>query len=50
MVIHGPRTGIGAGLGFVPDDRKRAGILPDLSVMHNVTIGVLDRVKRVLLA
>jgi ABC-type sugar transport system ATPase subunit len=47
MVIHGPRTGIGAGLGFVPDDRKRAGILPDLSVMHNVTIGVLDRVKRV---
>ena len=50
MVIHGPRTGIGVGLGFVPDDRKRAGILPDLSVMHNVTIGVLDRVKRVLLA
>ena len=46
LVIDGPRTAIRAGLGFVPDDRKRAGILPDLSVMHNITIGILDRMKR----
>ncbi len=45
MVIGGPQAAIRAGLGFVPDDRKGAGILPDLSVMHNVTIGILERVK-----
>ncbi len=47
LVIDGPRTAIRAGLGFVPDDRKRAGILPDLSVTHNVTIGILERMKQV---
>lgn len=46
LVIDGPHTAIRAGLGFVPDDRKRAGILPDLSVMHNLTIGILDRMKQ----
>jgi len=46
LLIHGPRSAIGAGIGYVPDDRKRAGILPDLSVMHNITIGVLERIRR----
>jgi ABC-type sugar transport system ATPase subunit len=46
MVIDGPRTAIRAGLGFVPDDRKGAGILPDLSVTNNITIGILERVKQ----
>jgi len=44
--INRPRAAIHSGLGFVPDDRKRAGILPDLSVMHNVSIGMLDRLQR----
>ena len=30
----------------MPDDRKGAGILPDLSVQHNVSIGVLERLRR----
>ena len=28
----------------MPDDRKRKGILPDLSVMHNISIGILGRI------
>ena len=40
-IATGPRRAIRSGLGFVPNDRKRTGILPDLSVMHNVTIGIL---------
>jgi hypothetical protein len=28
------------------DDRKGAGILPDLSVLHNVSIGILERIQR----
>jgi ribose transport system ATP-binding protein len=46
LVIDGPRAAIHSGLGFVPNDRKRNGILPDLSVMHNVTIGILDRLHQ----
>jgi len=46
LVIDGPRAAIHSGLGFVPNDRKRNGILPDLSVMHNVTIGILDRMRQ----
>jgi ABC-type sugar transport system ATPase subunit len=34
LLIRGPRAAIRSGLGYVPDDRKAAGILPDLSVMH----------------
>jgi len=45
IAINGPQTAIRAGVGFVPDDRKKAGVLPDLSVMHNVTVGILDRVR-----
>jgi ABC-type sugar transport system ATPase subunit len=44
LLIQGPRAAIRSGLGYVPDDRKGAGILPDLSVMHNVTIGILERI------
>jgi len=47
ILINGPRTAIRSGLGFVPDDRKRAGTLPDLSVMQNVTIGILERLRQV---
>ena len=46
VVINGPSTAIGLGLGYVPDDRKRDGILPDLSVTHNISIGLLDRLRR----
>jgi ribose transport system ATP-binding protein len=44
-LIKGPRAAIRDGIGYVPADRKTAGILPDLSVIHNVTSGVLDRIR-----
>jgi len=46
LLMHGPRAAIRAGIGYVPEDRKRAGILPDLSILHNITIGVLERIRR----
>ncbi len=46
LLLHGPRAAIRSRLGYVPDDRKRSGTLPDLSVVHNITIGVLERIRR----
>ena len=46
LLMQGPRFAIRAGISYVPDDRKGAGILPDLSVLHNITIGVLERIRR----
>jgi ABC-type sugar transport system ATPase subunit len=41
----GPADAMKAGIGFLHEDRKAAGILPDLSVLHNLTISVLDKVR-----
>jgi ABC-type sugar transport system ATPase subunit len=41
-----PAEAIAAGVGFLHEDRKAAGILPDLSVRHNVTVSVLSRLRR----
>ena len=49
LAVRSPRDAIGAGLAYVPDDRKGAGILPDLSVQHNITISVIERLRRGLL-
>ena len=48
LAADNPQEAIRAGLAYVPDDRKGAGILPDLSVQHNVSIGVLERLRRAL--
>ena len=48
LVTRNPHEAIQAGLAYVPDDRKGAGILPDLSVEHNVSIGVLEHLRRAL--
>ena len=45
LLIRGPRAAIRDGIGYVPADRKTAGILPDLSVLHNISIGILDRIR-----
>ena len=42
---NGPADAMRAGIGFLHEDRKAAGILPDLSVRHNLTISVLDKVR-----
>ena len=46
LIIKGPLAAIRDRIGYVPADRKGAGILPDLSVIHNITIGVLERIRR----
>jgi ribose transport system ATP-binding protein len=38
---HAPRDAIRAGIGFVSEDRKSEGIIPDLSVRENITIAAL---------
>ena len=45
--MEGPRSAIRSGIGFVPSDRKQSGLLPDLSVKHNTSIGILDRLRQV---
>ena len=45
--ISGPRGAIRSKIGFVPPDRKQSGLLPDLSVKQNTSIGILDRLRRV---
>jgi ribose transport system ATP-binding protein len=53
MVLEGrtyapsqPRDAIDRGLGFVPEDRKMEGIVPDLSVAENMTLALLPRMSR----
>ena len=41
-----PAAALAAGVGFLHEDRKRAGILPDLSLRHNISISVLERMRR----
>ena len=41
--IRAPIDAIRAGIGMVPEDRKRHGIVPGLSVGHNITLAVLQR-------
>lgn len=36
--IHSPRDAIRFGVGFIPEDRRKKGIIPDLSVLTNITI------------
>ena len=48
LAIDGPRAAIHSSLGYVPEDRKRSGILPDLSVKHNISLGILDRLRQLI--
>ncbi|ACR29317.1 D-xylose ABC transporter ATP-binding protein [Burkholderia glumae] len=44
--IRAPLDAIRAGIAMVPEDRKRHGIVPQLSVGHNITLAVLQRFAR----
>ena len=43
---HRPRTAIAAGLAFVPDDRKSMGGFLGLSVADNISVTLLERLRR----
>jgi ribose transport system ATP-binding protein len=40
---------VAGGFMYMPEERKQQGILPDLSVKQNITISLLDKIKRMLL-
>ncbi len=42
--IRGPRDAVRAGIAYVPEDRKRDGIVPQLSIKDNISLSVLSRV------
>jgi galactofuranose transport system ATP-binding protein len=44
--ITSPRAAILAGLGFLSEDRKSEGIIPDLSVRENLSLALLPRLSR----
>jgi ABC-type sugar transport system ATPase subunit len=44
--VSQPRTALASGIGFVPDDRKRAGLLPTRSVAENLSIAWMPELTR----
>lgn len=47
MVFKNPRQAINAGIGLLPEDRKKQGIIPLLPVSINASLPVLRRFQRV---
>jgi galactofuranose transport system ATP-binding protein len=41
-----PRDAIGDGIGFLPEDRKVEGIVPEMSVRENITLALLPRLRK----
>jgi rhamnose transport system ATP-binding protein len=45
VAIDSPQTAIRHGIGYVPEDRRRHGVILDLPVAANATLAVLDRIS-----
>jgi ribose transport system ATP-binding protein len=46
VAVRTPRQAVRGGLGLVPEDRQRQGIVPGASWVHNLSLGVLPRLAR----
>ncbi|WP_026369335.1 sugar ABC transporter ATP-binding protein [Kallotenue papyrolyticum] len=46
VTIRSPRDAVALGIGYVPEDRKQQGLVLEMSVRHNITLGVLHRLTR----
>ncbi|TFC30255.1 sugar ABC transporter ATP-binding protein [Cryobacterium sp. TMT2-18-3] len=46
LKAHSPKAAIDAGMGFVPEDRRKQGLVMDLSVGRNTALTLRDRVAR----
>jgi ribose transport system ATP-binding protein len=46
--IDSPETAIRAGIGLLPEDRKQEGLVLMLSVLHNISMASLDKIKNML--
>ena len=44
--VDTPASAIAHGIGLVPEDRKRQGIVPQESAMHNLSLAILKRLSR----
>ncbi len=44
--VSSPRGAIETGIGLVPEDRKRQGLIPSESALHNTSLAILDRLSR----
>jgi ribose transport system ATP-binding protein len=44
--IRSPRDGVAAGIGFLPEDRKRQGLVLKMSVQHNIALSHLGPLSR----
>ena len=42
--LRSPSDAVKSGMGMVPEDRKKHGIIPSLSVKHNISLSDLDRI------
>ncbi len=41
-----PAAGLKAGIGLIPEDRKKQGLIMEMSVKNNISISVLDKVSQ----
>ncbi|HOX36539.1 MAG TPA: sugar ABC transporter ATP-binding protein [Candidatus Brocadiia bacterium] len=46
VAISAPRAALEAGIAYLSNDRKEAGIVPPMSVLHNMTLGSLKALTR----
>ena len=46
--LNSPRSSVGAGVGLVPEDRKRQGLVLGMNVFENISLATLDQLTRVL--
>jgi len=46
VTVKSPRDAVDCGIGFVSEDRKRLGFIPEFSVKHNVTLASLPEHRR----
>lgn len=44
--ISNPADAIACGIAYVPEDRRRHGVVPDLPISANITLAILSRISR----
>lgn len=46
VTIHAPADAIGRGIGYVPEDRRQHGVVPQMAVAENISLASLQSVSR----
>lgn len=46
VAIHSPRQAMNLGIGFLPEDRKKQGLVLSMGGRHNLSLPILDRLSR----